>query len=179
MAGLDIDVRPFKDIRGRIQYYTATVGHVETRGHTASDAKANMLAKVEKLCDSSLAPSVIHVRGITVLITRDHDGWDMVTLDDGTGQQEGKRLLYTSGFFTTREEAEQRAYRHIAQQAYRPGAGSTLDVIPASDRDGREDHVRWERFQYLYETAIASGHDKDTAWLIASEDPRRPMPVAS
>ena len=73
----------------------------------------------------------------------------------------------------TRQQAEFRVRRHLAQNAYRGGSQvteadlSTLQVIHPDDKEGAVEHLSWLRFQSSYEKAQASGLD-DSAALTTS-----------
>ncbi len=62
----------------------------------------------------------------------------------------------------SREQAEFRARRHLAQNAYVAGGDDGSRYLHAADAEGRREHARWCAFQHGYhEARVAGASDAD------------------
>jgi hypothetical protein len=116
-------------------------------GATKAEAKADAVARIEKAA-GRYTPLTVHHRGLTAVICREPDGWGYFILRPGEQRETAgglaeSRHLSIDG---TREGAERRARRHLAQNAFTTGEDATAPavIIVAEDRREFEYWARWQ-----------------------------------
>jgi hypothetical protein len=112
---------------------------VSACGETQEEAYSALLERIRDRFRDSYDPLYLHFRGNTVLIWRDGDEWVYGHIHEKQ-HPEGVHL----GGWTSRDEVERAARRHLAQMGWN-GQEETSDII--SDQQDQEEFSRWASIQ--------------------------------
>ena len=112
---------------------------VSAYGATQEQADTALLERIRDRFRGSYDPLYLHFRGNTVLIWRDGNDWVYGHIHE-KHYPEGVHL----GGWTSRDEVERVARRHLAQMGW-DGQEETSDII--SDQQDQEEFSRWASIQ--------------------------------
>ena len=112
---------------------------VSARGATQEQADTALLERIRDRFRGTYEPLYLHFRGNTVLIWRDGNDWVYGHIHEKR-YPEGVHL----GGWTSRDEVERAARRHLAQMGW-DGQEETSDII--SDQQDQEEFSRWASIQ--------------------------------
>jgi hypothetical protein len=131
--------------RTRTQY--AKVYGMEGSGPTASAARKDAIARIERATKGSRTPEILAYDGNAMLLYRDLDVWRYAPIYD---QGEFRTSPIGGSFYDTREECYDRAACHLAQNAQQLYEWWTVEDVPefvTSEEDRRflVGYARWQR----------------------------------